>query len=73
MFVLFLERDGNKYCEDCMHSSVCGGCNKPVHHFISALGKAWHQECFRCVIRAIKIKSHMWHEMKSCAGTYNFL
>eukprot|EP01113_Clastostelium_recurvatum_P046884 TRINITY_DN827_c0_g1_i2.p1 TRINITY_DN827_c0_g1~~TRINITY_DN827_c0_g1_i2.p1 ORF type:complete len:331 (+),score=54.10 TRINITY_DN827_c0_g1_i2:64-1056(+) len=54
----FANRGGVAYCLSCsaaggaaspVGKELCGGCNKPLSgHFLAAIGKKWHKECFVC-------------------------
>ena len=41
------------YCRACYEAKFCEtcggeGCGKPVEEGITALGKSWHRDCFKC-------------------------
>lgn len=49
----FSSHEGKPYCDPCFEKHVskaaCPGCRKLVHgHFVKALGREWHRECFVC-------------------------
>ncbi|KAJ3436330.1 zyxin/trip6 [Anaeramoeba flamelloides] len=49
----FVEEGGFPYHPQCYESQFgekCGGCGKEINtDSVSALGKIWHEECFKCV------------------------
>ena len=50
----FVEKDGFAWCVNChtkRFSGKCAGCRKPITDLVmSALGKEWHEECFKCKV-----------------------
>lgn len=49
----FSSHEGKAYCDPCFEKHVakaaCPGCRKlVVGHFVKALGREWHRECFVC-------------------------
>lgn len=45
-------QDGQQVCSKCFeknYSGTCEGCKQPIlERTIKALGKTWHENCFRC-------------------------
>jgi paxillin len=50
----FVEKDGWAWCVGChtkRYSGKCAGCRKPITDMVvSALGKEWHNDCFKCKV-----------------------
>ncbi|XP_075218723.1 leupaxin-like [Lycorma delicatula] len=48
----FFERENNPFCHQCFEENFCPKCNECnaaiTDTAIVALGKKWHQECFKC-------------------------
>eukprot|EP01083_Nonionella_stella_P000882 2506_1 len=48
----YLEKDGKFYCKkdfDNLFAEKCALCEKPVEEGLTALDRAWHVGCFKCV------------------------
>ena len=50
----FFEKNGAPYCQDDYNNKFapkCYRCQKPIiDTAIMALGKTWHQDCFKCSV-----------------------
>jgi hypothetical protein len=77
----FFEKNGKPYCEDDYHklfSPKCAGCHLPITdgNQITAMGKPWHPQCFKCTQCAVPLGPNNFYEKNGkpyCENDYNKL
>ena len=71
----FVEKDGFAWCVNChtrRFSGKCAGCRKPITDLVvSAMGKEWHEECFKCKVMPLLLHFPFALTQQECGDKFS--